>query len=62
MVSDKGNLLTPDPKPGKTLDMETVSLLIDYLHDDGISRSIPGMTGCVSVKEGDKKRKCKEGC
>ncbi|CAH0546678.1 unnamed protein product [Brassicogethes aeneus] len=55
MVKEKGILSTPNPKPGKTVSSDTVTLVTEFYMRDDISRMMPGKKDCVVIKkEGSK--------
>jgi len=55
LVSLKGVLSSPDPKPGRPLDIETTLLVKEFYNDDEVSRIMPGKSDVVSVREGTSK-------
>lgn len=50
ILKDKGMLESPNQKPGKSLSPEVVAAVRSYYESDEISRVLPGMKDCVSVK------------
>ena len=54
---EKGILSTPNPKPGRPLSEEVISLVRIFYENDKVSRQMPGMKDCVSMKvNGEKQR------
>lgn len=51
LVAEHGILVTPNPKPGKTLCEKTVQCVRDFYCDHDVSRMMPGRKDFVSVKE-----------
>lgn len=56
ILKDKGILGSPNRKPGKSLPAEVVQTIQSFYESDEISRVLPGMKDCVSVRtdNGDK--------
>lgn len=56
ILKDKGILESPNRKPGKSLSSEVVEAVRSFYESDEISRVLPGMKDCVSVRSenGDK--------
>ncbi|KAL5509316.1 hypothetical protein EMCRGX_G004658 [Ephydatia muelleri] len=50
LVSSKGILTTPNPRPGKTLSTRTVQLVTSFYLSDAISRMMPGKKDCISIR------------
>lgn len=50
LVKEKGIMSSPDPRPGKTLDLATVELVKEFYENDEVSRQMPGLKDFVSVK------------
>jgi len=50
MATDKCKF-TPNPKPGKTLNENTVQLVKDFYQDDNISRMMPGKKYCITIRD-----------
>lgn len=61
LVSAEGVLCTPKPKKGKTLSEEVKVIVKDFYYDIDISREMPGMKDCVTVRDehGRKEKKQK---
>lgn len=53
LQKDKGVLSTADPKPGKTLDEETVLEVKGFYCSDDVSRIMPGKKDYTSIKNND---------
>lgn len=53
LVREKGVLSSPNPRLGKPLAGETVTIATDFYHSPDISREMPGMKDYVSVKGAD---------
>lgn len=51
LVREKGILSTPNPKPGKTLDEATTSLVKEFYNSDEVSRIMPGKKDFVTIRE-----------
>ena len=51
LVAEHGILVTPNPKPGKTLCEKTIQCVRDFYCDHNMSRMMPGKKDYVSVKE-----------
>lgn len=49
LLSEKGVMSSPDPKPGKTLDPATIVLVKEFYENDEVSRQMPGKKDFVSV-------------
>lgn len=50
LVSEKGILSTPNPKPGKTLNENTAQLIKDFYNSDDVSRMMPGKKDFVTIR------------
>lgn len=51
LVTDKGILSTPNPRPGKTVKDDTVDFIKSFFNDDNISRCLPGKKDCITITE-----------
>lgn len=60
LAKEKGVFSTPNVRLGKRLDSEHVSIVIDFYHSADVSREMPGMKDCVSVKGVDGTREKKQ--
>lgn len=49
LLNEKGVMSSPDPKPGRTLDTATESLVKEFYENDEVSRQMPGKKDFVSV-------------
>lgn len=49
LLSEKGVMSSPDPKPGRSLDPSTTALVTQFYESDDISRQMPGKKDFVSV-------------
>lgn len=56
ILQEKGILESPNRRPGKSLSCEVVAVVRSFYQSDEISRVLPGMKDCVSVRSenGDK--------
>lgn len=50
LVKEKGVMSSPNPKPGKTLNISTVEIIKKFYECDEVSRQMPGKKDFVSVK------------
>ena len=55
LANEKGVLASPNARPGKALDSQTVLTVQLFYEDDDISRPMPGMKDIVSVRAEGKK-------
>lgn len=61
LVSEEGVLCTPKPKKGNSLSEEVKDIVKNFYYDIDISREMPGMKDCVTVRDeqGRKEKKQK---
>lgn len=55
LLSEKGVMSSPDPKPGRTLDPATIALVQEFYENDEVSRQMPGKKDFVSVVKDGKR-------
>lgn len=51
LLQQKGILSTTNQRPGKNLPTETLNKIIEFYENDVVSRPMPGIKDCVSVKD-----------
>lgn len=56
LLKQKGILSTTNQKPGKNLPTETLNKIIEFYENDVVSRPMPGIKDCVSVKDKEGKK------
>ncbi|GBM15532.1 hypothetical protein AVEN_8917-1 [Araneus ventricosus] len=53
LLTQKGILSTPDQRPGKNLPIEIVVLIKQFHENEEVSRPMPGIKDCVSMKDSE---------
>lgn len=56
LAAQKGFLVSPDQRPGKSLPPETCAAVRDFYASDENSRIMPGKKDCISVKDNEGKK------
>ncbi|CAF4207878.1 unnamed protein product [Rotaria magnacalcarata] len=60
LVRDSGVFSTPNPRLGKRLPNEVAEQVIQFYHSPEMSRVMPGLKDCISVKRSDGSREIKQ--
>lgn len=56
LLKHKGILSTPEQRPGKNLSTETAELIKKFYESDEVSRPMPGIKDCISMKDNEGKK------